>query len=87
MDVNARLEDLLAEWNERELHKSAVVEILPFSLEDYLQTGEIRPEPSLLLVHYGAGASGGEPEARFYTAPLERFRSEAARRGAPQTSE
>lgn len=41
------------EWNERELHKWAVIEVLPFSLRQYEECGEIHMEPTLLLVHYG----------------------------------
>lgn len=60
-----------AEWNERELHKWAVVEVLPFRLKDYEATGELIVEPTLLLVLYGSPAEGAEEaKARYYTAPL-----------------
>jgi len=39
-------------WNERELHKHAVVEVLPFDWHHYLETGEIREEPVALFAVY-----------------------------------
>lgn len=60
-----------AEWNERELHKSAVVEVLPFSLEEYLQHGILKQEQTLLLVHFTGEGSGEEQKARYYSAPLD----------------
>ncbi|WCK53754.1 B12-binding domain-containing radical SAM protein [Aneurinibacillus sp. Ricciae_BoGa-3] len=38
--------------DEKQLHKHAVVETLPFDLEHYEHTGECRPRPTLLLVIY-----------------------------------
>lgn len=46
------------EWNERELQKWIMIELLPFSLASYEETGELRMEPELLLVRYGGEESG-----------------------------
>lgn len=44
--------------SEKELHKHAVIEVLPFDLELYLCTGEVREsDPSLLVVYYPPDAS------------------------------
>lgn len=44
--------------SEKELHKHAVIEVLPFDLELYLYTGEVREsDPSLLVVYYPPDAS------------------------------
>lgn len=59
-----------AAWNERELHKSAVVEVLPFRGDLYLGEGALVEEPSLLLVHYGLEQEREEPKARYFIAPL-----------------
>lgn len=63
------------EWNERELHKWAVVEVLPFDLSVYEEHGELVPEETLLLVLYGGEGSGGGDGAgaRYYSVPLERL--------------
>lgn len=65
------------QWNERELQKWAMIEVLPFSLGDLVEKGELLPEPSLLLVHYG-GTSEAEQGARCYWAPLARITEEEA---------
>lgn len=39
-------------WNQRDLHKHSVVEILPFDWEYYLKTGEIREEAVALFAIY-----------------------------------
>ncbi|MNC36296.1 hypothetical protein D3C75_848130 [compost metagenome] len=68
------------EWNERELHKWAVVEVLPFSLHTYEESGEIVPEETLLLVLYGGEGGAGEegPGPRYYSAPVELLRKGTA---------
>lgn len=63
------------DWTERELHKSAVVEELPFDLERYFETGEFVPEPTMLLVYY----PGGDEAACYYTAKLAEVEGRAAR--------
>lgn len=55
-------------WNERELHKHAVVEILPFDWEQYLTTGEIREEPVALFAIYRPME---ERRVQLYTMKLE----------------
>lgn len=63
------------EWNERELHKWAMVELLPVSLRAYEETGAIVPEETVLLVLYGGdGSAGADAGPRYYTAPLELLR-------------
>ncbi|MDF2923262.1 MAG: radical protein [Paenibacillaceae bacterium] len=71
-----------AQWNERELHKWAVIELLPFSLREYEERGELVPEETLLLVLYG-GSDGGEKEmaARYYSAPLAQVKAGSIREG------
>jgi anaerobic magnesium-protoporphyrin IX monomethyl ester cyclase len=73
-----------AAWNERELHKWAMIEVLPFRIRDYEETGELRMEPELLLVHYGEAGAQAEQEgpetkgskARYYTASLHLFQGD-----------
>jgi anaerobic magnesium-protoporphyrin IX monomethyl ester cyclase len=60
-------------WNERELHKSAVVEVLPFQAEALLREGTLLMEPTLLLVHYGLETEGAEPKPRAYQVLLSRL--------------
>ena len=48
--------------DERELHKHAVVESLPFDLAAWLERGELsRDAETLLLVHYAPDGSGASP--------------------------
>ncbi|MCR2802372.1 B12-binding domain-containing radical SAM protein [Paenibacillus soyae] len=50
---------------ERELHKHAVIEKLPFDLRHYLETGEIAKERHTLLVMlYAIDQSGSKPKPR-----------------------
>jgi anaerobic magnesium-protoporphyrin IX monomethyl ester cyclase len=73
-DPSAFSEELAGvEWNERELHKSAMLEVLPFDLAAYLENRELRMKPTLLLVHFGLERAGDEPKPRFFTAPLTRM--------------
>ncbi|MCF6092498.1 B12-binding domain-containing radical SAM protein [Microaerobacter geothermalis] len=46
-------------WTERELHKHGMIEILPFNLKEYLETGTIKKQKSLLLVTYDPHEKGG----------------------------
>lgn len=64
-------------WNEKELHKSAMVEMLPFDAGAYLASGELRMEPTLLLVHFGLERDGDEPKPRYFTVPAARLRTES----------
>ncbi len=41
--------------DEKELHKHAILEILPFDLTSYLDSGEIKHSPCLLIVYYEVG--------------------------------
>ncbi|MEW9670756.1 B12-binding domain-containing radical SAM protein [Ammoniphilus sp. 3BR4] len=41
--------------DEKALHKHAVLEVIPFDLPLYLEQGEIKEEPHLLIVYYGTG--------------------------------
>ncbi|MGG1514205.1 DUF4080 domain-containing protein [Paenibacillus oryzisoli] len=55
--------------SEKDLHKHTVVEVLPFALQAYLQSGEIDERShELLVVHFPPDA--GAP-ASFYTMPLQ----------------
>lgn len=56
------------QWNERELHKIAMVEVLPFDLGRYLQTGNVEYGETLLLVCYDP--EGGKKPA-YYTVPFD----------------
>lgn len=60
----------IKEYNltERELHKHAVVEVLPFDLQRYLQDGVILQEETLLLVYY---APDGQGSGTAYSLPLQ----------------
>jgi anaerobic magnesium-protoporphyrin IX monomethyl ester cyclase len=53
---------------EKELHKHAVVELLPFDLQQYLRNGEIHESESLLIVYYEVGKG-----PVFFSAKLEVF--------------
>ncbi|MCZ8512602.1 B12-binding domain-containing radical SAM protein [Paenibacillus filicis] len=54
---------------EKELHKHAMIEVLPFSLEHYLQEGETdRSQPQLLVVYY---PPDGSARVRTFLADLE----------------
>jgi len=46
--------------SERDLHKHAMIEVLPFDPKTYFETGEILPENTLLVVFYPPDA-GGKP--------------------------
>ncbi|MFC7440773.1 B12-binding domain-containing radical SAM protein [Laceyella putida] len=54
--------------NERDLHKHAVVEVLPFDLDTYLSTGEIVAQWTALLAMY---RPKGEVPVRCYTMKLD----------------
>ncbi|RXT04749.1 B12-binding domain-containing radical SAM protein [Ammoniphilus sp. CFH 90114] len=41
--------------DEKDLHKHAVLEVIPFDLSLYIQKGEIQEEPSMLIVYYEVG--------------------------------
>ncbi|RIX52732.1 DUF4080 domain-containing protein [Paenibacillus nanensis] len=57
---------------ERELHKHAVIEKLPFDLAHYLGTGEIRKERhTLLVMMYALEQGGGKPKPRPFMLALE----------------
>lgn len=50
---------------DRELHKHAVIEKLPFDLAHYLESGEIRKERhTLLIMMYALEQGGGKPKPR-----------------------
>ncbi|MBA2943418.1 DUF4080 domain-containing protein [Paenibacillus sp. CGMCC 1.16610] len=54
--------------NEKDLHKHAMLEVLPFALQTYLQTGEIdSSSPELLIVHFPPDA---QLPASCYSMPL-----------------
>jgi len=52
--------------DEKDLHKHTVLEILPFDLKKYLQTGEIYESTCLLIVYYELGQG-----PRFYSVSKE----------------
>jgi radical SAM superfamily enzyme YgiQ (UPF0313 family) len=54
---------------EKELHKHAAIEVLPFDLAAYLEAGEIREQPTLLAVYFSPDEGAG---ARWFAAPLEK---------------
>ncbi|MEW9699877.1 B12-binding domain-containing radical SAM protein [Paenibacillus sp. SI8] len=54
--------------SEKDLHKHVMLEVLPFALQTYLQSGEIDPSsPQLLVVHFPPDA---QLPASYYTMPL-----------------
>lgn len=55
---------------ERDLHKHAVVEVLPFDLQHYVTNQAIIEKPSLLLVYYAPDGQGGTS----YAMPLDRMK-------------
>ncbi|EGL83360.1 Radical SAM domain protein [Caldalkalibacillus thermarum TA2.A1] len=57
---------------EQELHKHTMMEILDFDLAHYLDAGEVRLQPTLLIVYYHPK----QDKATFFCAPLERLSSE-----------
>ncbi|MDQ0873268.1 anaerobic magnesium-protoporphyrin IX monomethyl ester cyclase [Paenibacillus sp. V4I3] len=55
--------------NEKDLHKHAMLEVLPFTLQTYLQSGEIdESSKELLVVHFPPDA---QQPASYYTMPLQ----------------
>lgn len=66
--------------SERELHKHAVVELLPFDLDAYVERGVVeRGRATLLIVVYQQGYAGGDDEGagraahtgtQYYTMPI-----------------
>ncbi|WP_261302521.1 B12-binding domain-containing radical SAM protein [Paenibacillus andongensis] len=55
--------------NEKDLHKHAMLEVLPFALQTYLQSGEIdESSKELLVVHFPPDA---QQPASYYTMPLQ----------------
>jgi anaerobic magnesium-protoporphyrin IX monomethyl ester cyclase len=62
------LGDLFAEkgLTEKELHKHAIIEVLPFQLSHYVKTGVIEEDHSLLVVYYEQGKAPS-----FYSGKLQ----------------
>jgi radical SAM superfamily enzyme YgiQ (UPF0313 family) len=57
--------------NEKDLHKHAMLEVLPFALQTYLQSGEIdETSKELLVVHFPPDA---QQPASYYTMPLRQL--------------
>ncbi|NOU77222.1 DUF4080 domain-containing protein [Paenibacillus sp. LMG 31458] len=57
--------------NEKDLHKHAMLEVLPFALQTYLQNGEIdESSKELLVVHFPPDA---QQPASYYTMPLRQL--------------
>lgn len=57
--------------NEKDLHKHAMLEVLPFALQTYLQSGEIdESSKELLVVHFPPDA---QQPASYYTMPLHQL--------------
>ncbi|WNQ10358.1 DUF4080 domain-containing protein [Paenibacillus aurantius] len=56
--------------SEKELHKHAVVELLPYDLQAYLQDGRVEAADTLLLVYY---PPDGEGRPDVYTAGADRL--------------
>ncbi|MCY9663856.1 DUF4080 domain-containing protein [Paenibacillus alginolyticus] len=57
--------------NEKDLHKHAMLEVLPFALQTYLQSGEIdENSKELLVVHFPPDA---QQPASYYTMPLRQL--------------
>ncbi|SFJ00189.1 Radical SAM superfamily enzyme YgiQ, UPF0313 family [Paenibacillus sp. UNC496MF] len=57
--------------NEKELHKHAVIERLPFDLRRYLAEGTASNDAeTLLIVVYGAGGKGEHRNAAYFTLPV-----------------
>lgn len=57
--------------NEKDLHKHAMLEVLPFALQTYLQSGEIdESSKELLVVHFPPDA---QQPASYYTMPLRQL--------------
>ncbi|WP_458414130.1 B12-binding domain-containing radical SAM protein [Schinkia sp. CFF1] len=55
--------------SEKELHKHTIMETIPFNIEEYLQTGLINTEKTLMLIFY----SPLEKKSALYTSPLSEF--------------
>lgn len=80
-----RPEDVSAEFaalgmGERELHKHAVIEMVPFDLAELLATGRVnRERHTLLIVLYALGADdGGKPKPRPFMLRAEAAPAETA---------
>jgi anaerobic magnesium-protoporphyrin IX monomethyl ester cyclase len=58
--------------DEKQLHKHTMIEVMPFSLSTYIETGEIKEEKELLLVYYNPEESD---RAQPYLIPFEKLQS------------
>jgi anaerobic magnesium-protoporphyrin IX monomethyl ester cyclase len=57
--------------NEKDLHKHAMLEVLPFALQTYLQSGQLdESSKELLVVHFPPDA---QKPASYYTMPLQQL--------------
>lgn len=57
---------------ERELHKHAVLELMPFDMARFLETGELRKDRhTLLIMLYALGQEGNKPKPRPFMATVE----------------
>ncbi|REK75710.1 B12-binding domain-containing radical SAM protein [Paenibacillus paeoniae] len=57
---------------ERELHKHAALELMPFDMLHFLETGELRKEQhTLLIMLYALGQEGSKPKPRPFMATVE----------------
>lgn len=57
---------------ERELHKHAVLELMPFDMACFLETGELRKDRhTLLIMLYALGQEGNKPKPRPFMATVE----------------
>jgi len=57
---------------ERELHKHAVLELMPFDMARFLETGELRKDRhTLLIMLYALGQEGGKPKPRPFMVAVE----------------
>jgi len=57
---------------ERELHKHAVLELMPFDMARFLETGELRKDRhTLLIMLYALGQEGSKPKPRPFMAVVE----------------
>lgn len=56
--------------SEKELHKHTIMETIPFNIEEYLQTGLINTEKTLMLIFY----SPSEKKSALYTSPQSEFK-------------
>ncbi|MEQ6390618.1 B12-binding domain-containing radical SAM protein [Bacillaceae bacterium S4-13-58] len=55
--------------SEKDLHKHTMIEVLPFDLERYLEKGEAKKTPTLLITYYGPKTE----QAEAYTVAISRF--------------